>query len=176
MSVLLWGPGLFLCAFVVHLGVWRVRVPARQRRALVVLFAGVFAGAAVLGALADNAGGAAGRSAWLPAGPWGLIFSAVCFASLAAGYIALHIGLEVDSPTLTLVKWIDTGGAHGVTESELEVAVRMERFVRSRVTRLADDGQVVEECGRYRIAAPGLRLLGVYDAYARLAGRQGKSV
>ena len=173
MSVLLWGPGLFLCAFALHVGLWRVRVPARQRRALLALFAGVFAAAAALGA---RGGGGAGSPAWLPAGPWAWLLSAVCYASLAAGYVALHIGLEVDSPTLTLVNRIDAGGARGVTEAELEDAVRMERFVRSRVTRLADDGQVSEERGRYRIAEPGVRLLRFYEAYNRLAGRRDKSV
>lgn len=173
MQVLIWGPGLFLGAFFVHLAIWRVRVPARQRRALLALFSAVLAGAAALAALAGSAGG---LGAWLPAGPWGYLFSAVCYASLAVGYIALHIGLEVDSPTLTLVQRIDAGGAQGVTEPELESAVQMERFVRSRVARLAEDAQVIEAGGRYRIAGPGLRLLGFYDAYARLAGRQGKSV
>ena len=130
MKAFFWGTGLFLAAFTLHLLIWKFRAPRRQRRTLVVIFA-----VTIMTGLADMRTGAVLVSFFpvaAAASPFEIMYAALLAGSLAIAYIALHIALEGDSPSLSIVRKIGDAGPQGLEEKELSSFMSGDRFVRSR--------------------------------------------
>jgi len=167
MIAFLWGTGLSLLAFVLHVLLWKIRVPRRQRKTLVVIFAvTILAGLAVM----TSGGALSGRSlVQAPAGFFGILYAVLLSGSLAMAYIALHIALEGDSPSLSIVRKIGNAGPSGLEEKELSSFMAGDRFVRSRMRMMVVDGMAREKDGKFYLAPKGERLLSFYNAYRTLA-------
>jgi hypothetical protein len=164
MNVLIGGAGSFAVALLVHLVWWRIRVPCRQWRALILVFGVVAAaGAAVL------AGGGAAR---LGLSAPRLVLTAFVFGGLALSYAILFSAIEADSPTLTMIGLVRRHGRSGIDEGKLRRMMTERSFVRARLDRMLQDGLAVEEGGRLQATRGGLRFTSVILSYRRLIGRR----
>ena len=121
MNVLVWSIALLGLAFGLHLAVWRIRLPARQTRALLTVFFGVLvAGLAALGA----AGVMAPRWApYLPAWPAQLLHVGLFFVSVTLAYMITYSALEADSPSLVMIQAIADAGDDGLDERRFDQAM-----------------------------------------------------
>ncbi len=164
MTILLAGLGLFLAAFLLHLFVWRVRLPRRPRLSLALIFGGMLVASMAVPLCRPTIVGPSplDLSAWL--------FAAVLYGSLFLAYLALFAGLEGDSPTVSIVIIIQAAGSAGVEADKVRRAFPGEHFIRSRVGHLLDDGMVNLKNGVYIITPKGKRFVDFYAFYRRLAG------
>ncbi len=162
MGVLIFGLGIVAAGFLAQLAVWRVRVPRRQTRAIVLLFllalaAGLWLARAVGSGLGvDTAAGMA--------------HVALFVAAFLAAWIISYSALEAQSPTLVMMERIVRAGDQGVAREEffrdmddaLLVIPRLEDLVRDRLA--AREGDV------YTLTAKGRAMAGLMAAWRRVLG------
>jgi len=132
--------------FVVHLVWWRIALPRRQRAVLLGLFLlGGFALAPVIALLLGWLGfGALSFVQWLNVG--------LAVVAFALAYVVTYSALEADSPTLSLVRHIASGGAEGMREEQLCEFMASRPFVGARLSALVEEGMVHERDGRIHLA------------------------
>jgi len=151
--------GSALVAFLVHVALWRARMPTHTTRALIVIFAAVLVVALVL------------RALWLQAYDWGgALYVVALYGALALSYILLYTGIECDSPTLSLCRYIASSGS-GVTEAELDAFIASRPFVMSRIAQLEQAGFVSRRSGTIELTRNSTFMLAVTDLHRRLMGR-----
>ena len=161
MNDALLSAGMAIVAFLVHVAVWRIGVPTRTTRALVVIFAAGLVGAILL------------RGAWLHAHDWGGAFYVVAlYGALALSYILLYTGIECDSPTLSLCRYIAGNSAAGVSEQELESFMGSRPFVLSRISQLEQAGFVSRRDGTITLTRNSTLMLCLTDFHRSLMGRE----
>ena len=162
MNVLLTGIALLLISFCSQLLLWRLWIPARQIRALLVIFLLVPL-LAVAGALI------AGVPAFLAALTAPEITRLVIFyVSCSLVYVVLYSAIEEKSPTLSIVSYVARKGE--CSEADLfgqfgkgsELSQRIELLTLSKLVECDDAG--------YRLTPGGRRFATLFDAANRLFG------
>lgn len=154
---------LWALAWVAHLAWWRVRLPAKQTRALLLLFLAAGAGGAVAAATLPAV------AARAPQGPWGWLLAATFFGAASLSYVALYSGLEEDSPTLALVlRCWRAGGRLGRDDAVRFLAEAP--LWEARIGALVRDGFVVEDAGALRLTPKGQRLARTFARAAAVLG------
>ena len=174
MRPLIWGFGLFLFVWLVHLALWRIRRPRAGRRLLFLLFLGALAPGIMAATLAGTTEVGVVFSA--PRGAAELALFAVLHTALSLAYLALYVALEGDSPTLTIAGLIAAAGPGGIAPDQLRRGAGFGRHLQSRLELMVVDGMAERSEDRYRITAKGRRLLGYYQLYGRLAGAPPRTV
>lgn len=132
--------------FIIHLAWWRIAMPRRQRPALLALFV---VGGAVLAPGVAWVGGLCGI------GPLSYIQwlnVALGVLAFALAYVVTYSALEADSPTLSLLKFIDGRGGAGASFDDLRAFIERRPFVSARLGALIEENMLIEEAGRYRLA------------------------
>jgi hypothetical protein len=164
MKVVLLGLGATALAFCLHLLVWRIRIPHRQTRALLLIFVGVFVVCAGLVTL------------WLPArflapdDAWGLVHATLFFLAMLAAYIITYTAIEADSPTLVMVMRIRESGPDGLEREAFDRMLTDELLVLPRLRDMLRDGTAVVEHGHYRLTPKGLFMAKIFTLYRNLLG------
>lgn len=148
---------LFLASVTVHIIIWKLRLPARQMRALVIIF--------FLGFLAWL-GFSLGRHADALA----LGYITLYYWSVSFCYIITYSAIEGDSPTLSIMNFIGSGGNQG--RSAMEISGFMERrpFMGARLTALERSGLIRQEEGRFVIAGTQSLAFRVILGFRRVYG------
>jgi hypothetical protein len=154
---------LWALAWLAHLAWWRVRVPAKQTRALLALFGAVAVGG-VVAALTVPA-----VAAWAPAGPWGWLAAGTFHAAVSLSYVAFYSGLEEDSPTLALVLRCWRAGGELPREEAVRFLAEAPLW-ELRIGALVRDGFAVEDGAALRLTPKGARLA---RSFARAAAALG---
>ena len=167
MGALIWGSGLWLLGFLMHVVVWRVRVPRRQTRALLAIFLAVLAAGTAVGAIA----GAKLRGLVpVPAGVAEWSAAALLTVSLALAYVISHSALEAESPTLAIIRMIVRAGASGLPRQRLHDGMDDQVLVIPRLDDLVRDGMVELRGDTYRLLPKGRRFVTVFLVFRRLLG------
>jgi hypothetical protein len=136
VKIFLTSIGLFLFSFLVHLVIWRLKLPKHQIRALLLIFAAVF-------------------SVWLVvsiARSWGLaevLHVILYYGSISFCYVITYSAIEADSPTLSLIRFLADARTGGRSKDEVAQFMALRPFVRARLVALARSGLIREEGSRY---------------------------
>jgi hypothetical protein len=139
MPVFLNTLALFAGSMATHFMIWKVRLPKRQIRALLINFAAVF-------------------SLWLAlslvhhAALLALLQVALYYWSISLCYTITYSAVEGESPTLGLMRYVAGGGSEGRSAGEIARFLDERRFLGSRLAALVESGLVREQDGRYVIA------------------------
>ena len=162
MTVLLAGIGLLFLAFCVQLVLWRIFIPSRQIRALVVIF---FLVPLVVFGVVQLIGTPIALTALSPAE---VVRLASFYVSCALTYIVLFSAIEEQSPTLAIVSYV-------AKEPQCTGGDLVDRFGKghelSHRIELLDRSEFVKREGdRYWLAPAGDRLAKLFDAANRLFG------
>lgn len=159
-----------LVAFVVHLILWRWRLPRAQLKALIVIFVLVW----ILVSLALLTVTIAANSG--TGGPLvGFLYFCLFFWSAAFCYVITYSAMEGDSPTLSLTRHLHRRGDEGVSHEELEEFFQQRPFVGARVKALITDNIFIEEQGGYRLSSGRYLFFRVILGYRRVVFGQIKS-
>ena len=167
MNILFWAVLTGAAAFLIHLAIWRIRLPRRQLRMLAIVF-----GAAQVLVLAAHA---IGPKPWLPMPladvPEAAAYVLFCTAWTLA-YMITYTALEVDSPSLVIVDRVAGAGPGGLPAQAMEKLVSDDQLVVPRVRDLVRDGMLMECEGVYRLTPKGRRFIAPFEAYRKLLGRE----
>ena len=166
MSVLCFGLGIFLFAVILHIIIWRMRVPRRGISALLRIFCGVFFIAVIL-MLALSAVSPQFRSV-TPAGFIEYLRLWLFFTSLALAYTITYSAIEADSPSVMMVAMIAASGREGLSESEFGRMTTDEVLIKPRIDDLLKDGLVYANGNRYILTRSGDLFVYPFIFYRRL--------
>jgi hypothetical protein len=139
MKIFLATVALFLTAFLLHVVIWKIRLPRHQMRALMLVFGLVILLWAPVAALA-----AVSMPGFLHVG----LFYVVC--SLC--YFIIYTTIEADSPTLSLMRFIARHESQGISTDLVKQFLARRPFVKARLTTLVQSGGIREQDGRYVIS------------------------
>ena len=109
-------------------------------------------------------------------GRWVEAFVALTLTlSLGFAYALMLIGVLYDSPTLALVKRIESYGTAGMPVGAFEQFVADHPFVQSRLDALMAAGEIRLEGGEMRLTGKATHLLRIADMYRTLRGGTSQS-
>jgi hypothetical protein len=160
MALLLAGIALFTLLMAVHLVVWRIRLPARQTRALLVIFLGLLPAGLLAVHLLNPA----------LFGPWQCVHLALFHVAMSLTYVILYSAIEQESPSLAMVQFVDRAGTRGRSRQEFQRLINDELLVGNRLNNMVRAGWVQENGSSYRLTAKGRRLAWLFISAARLLG------
>ena len=163
MHTLLVASCLFAAAFVLHLLVWRIRLPGRQSAALLAIFTGC-----LLGWLA---------AAWLlPGNPTAprdaaeAIHVALVHVALTLAYVVAYSAIEHRSPSMTLLLAVAGAAPRGLTRDQLRCLLVAALPVETRLDAMVREGMLLGGPDGYRLAPKGRVWEGVLGGWRRLLG------
>lgn len=160
MDTIFLGGGGALAAFLVHVALWRWRVPRQAIATLMRIFVGALVAAICAG------------WAWVPAFGWGeSAYVAAFIVAAALAYIVVYTTIQYDSPTLALVNWVLAGGETGRRAGEIDSFIQAHPFVLSRLAELERARLVVRQDDGLRLVKKSHLLLEIGELYRRLMGR-----
>lgn len=158
----------FLVGFGAHLVRWRLAPPADSGRVLVLtMVVGVVATVVIAATLARFVPGLARLA---PAGVIGLLHALLVGLALAAAYVMTYPAIEVESPTLEIVKAVARHEPQGLPAAALYRVLDDNMLVVPRMQELLDEKLAVLEGGRYRLTARGRSLARLFSAWRHLLG------
>ncbi len=154
MRVLILGSFISLAAFLMHLLIWRVRVPKGQTRALALLFLTCLIFSFIL---LRGSGYQISLAEYLYI--WFFVFS------LAAFYIAAYTAIEADSPSLVMAINIYKAGTRGLSRDELLKSATDDLLVKPRIRDLLSAKMVFLEKDKYWLTGRGRLFIRVFIFY-----------
>lgn len=146
-----------MAAFLIHLLIWRIRIPKGQTRALALLFLICLILSFIL---LREAGQQISAAEYL--------YIALFFLSLATFYIAVYSAIEADSPSLVMVMNIYKAGDKGLSRDELLHATTDDLLVRPRTRDLLSAKMVRLEQDKYWLTGRGRLFIRVFIFYRNL--------
>lgn len=152
MSVLFYGILTFFIALLIHLMVWRICLPKKNRA---LILANIFFWTLVLGAIVLK-------------GIPGYLDYIVLYCCLAAAYIVSYPAMEADSPSLEIVRDIAGAGGSGLDKSELYRIMSDEILVVARIEDLLADDLIRIDSGKYVLTSKGRFLAGIFVRFRKL--------
>jgi hypothetical protein len=126
--------GLLCTAFLAHLVVWRIRLPRRHTRGLLMIFIGILPLGLVVVHFAPV------LSDLSPIRPWDYLQIIMFHVAMSLAYIHFYSGLELRSPRMTLVTYVSANNERGVTADELQALLGTVLPLESRLNAMVDDG------------------------------------
>jgi len=156
MKTMLWGSGIFAAGFILHVLWWRISLPKRQTKTLLILmFAVLAAGLFFLRtqAAADE-----------------LAHIALYVTSLILAYMITYSAVEADSPSLVIVLTLEKAGTRGLTEDELLALASDKVLIDPRLADLLTDKMAVLENNRYSLTGKGRFMAGLFETYRKIMG------
>jgi hypothetical protein len=141
--------GLFIASFLVHLVVWRIRVPRRQSATLLLIFLGlplVVFGLLLLLAPLRNFG------SW---SFWTYAHIAICQISAALGYTVFYSVFEATSPTLRALLYVTNAGSTGRTSAELVAMIKGATSMQIKLKAMIRDQMLFQSADYYFLTPKG---------------------
>ena len=148
-----------LVAWLLHLALWRVRLPKAQLKALLMIFFFVWTAAVIALSVSGTA----------LSGVLGFLYFSLIYWSAALCYVITYSAMEGDSPTLSLTRHLHLRGREGVSHEDIEKFFRQRPFVGARVKALVADNVFIEEEGGYRLSPGSYLFFRVILGYRRVA-------
>jgi hypothetical protein len=158
------GTSLLALAFLVHVVFWRVFVPERQTRGLLLIF--ILTPAAVLAVSVSSSVLPIFTGLTVPEA----LRLALFYVSCSLVYICIYSAVEVSSPTLTIVSYIASGGSAGYTEQEISNLFLERDDVEIRISSLMTSRLIAIDEGRCRLMQKG-RFIAMMFEFASIVFR-----
>ena len=156
---------LIALAFLLHLIIWKIRLPKRQIIALV----GIFLFVLILGTIFLFK--FSGRINWniMPSRNFFEIIQFILlFISIAAAYVVSYPAIEADSPTLVIIKAVSKAGSGGLDEDRLERMMNDDLLVIPRIKDMVSDKMVCFDGKRYKLTPKGIAMARVFLSYRNI--------
>ena len=166
MRVLEIGLFLFFLAFLLHLIIWKVRMPKRQTKTILQIFFGVLISGIIFLYIKQ------------PALLKGDFFSfesfieyfhiSIFFTSLTLGYIITYSALEADSPSLVMIMLILDAGPSGLDIGAFTQRLNDDLLVKPRIEDLLRDKLVCMDGEKYLLTPKGNSFVTIITFYRKL--------
>ena len=157
MNILLTGLSLITIAFFLHLLIWKIYLPQKQTKALLLIFFATLGSG--LGFIIYNPGVIAFESFWQ------YLHVAFFFISFTLCYIITYSALEADSPSLVIVNLIHAAGENGLPDDELKSYLTDDVLVHPRIRDLYRDQLVFNKGGKIFLTPKGKWFVRIFIFY-----------
>ena len=147
-----------LVAWLLHLALWRVRLPKAQLKALLAIFLLVWLAVVIALWVSETA----------LSDVLGFLYFSLLYWAASLCYVITYSAMEGDSPTLSLTRHLHRKGLQGVSHEEIEEFFRQRPFVGARVKALVTDNIFIEEGGGYRLVSGSYLFFRVILGYRRV--------
>lgn len=159
MNALILWIEIFCAAFFVHLVLWRLRRPRYQTKALLAIFFGALPVGFFL-------------SFWSnPLNFLGYLQVTVVHTGATLAYIMFYSALEVDPPTVLIIRKILEGKAGGVSHEVLVSEFTDDVLVKPRLKDLVRDQFAIVKQDSYVLTSKGKRFISIMNLYYKLIRR-----
>jgi hypothetical protein len=155
MNALLLALGLFVAASAAHVVVWKLRVPRRQTRTILLIHVCTLIAGCVL------FGGTALSYVELSR-------TALLFLTLTAAYIISYSAVEAESPSLVIALRVAAAGPGGLRKDALAREMSDEFLILPRIEDLLRDKMARKDADRYRLTPKGRAFVGIFVRWRRL--------
>ncbi len=154
MAVLLWGIMIITIALLVHITIWKVRLPKRQTRAIVCIFLTI----AILGLLVLFRYNQYLSMVGIPVPKrlFEYLHIVIFIGALTIGYVLLYPGFQVDVPTLIILNTIAKAGLEGVAKEKLYEFMNDDRLIKTRIQDLLLDKMAYLNKEKYLLTPKGI--------------------
>ncbi|MCP4989956.1 MAG: hypothetical protein GY928_29085 [Colwellia sp.] len=166
MRILFWGAALFTSAFVIHLVLWKIRLPKRQIKTILQIFFAVLAvGIIALWNLPDTVSFCGiTPPACLPE----YIQISMFFISLTLAYMITYTALEADSPSLVIMMVINAAGTCGLDKESFDELMNDDILVIPRIRDLILNKKVKMDGDRYVLTPKGVLFARIFVTYRKI--------
>jgi hypothetical protein len=149
-----------------QLVLWRIQLPKRQTRAIILLFVGTFC----CGNIAMwKYGPHLGILRIYPPTSLAEYFQlSMYFFSLTLAYLITYSAVEADSPSLLIVRKIFEAGSLGLSKESLEDELDNSVLIEPRVNDLIRDKMAEFHQGKYRLKMKGILLARLFTFYRNM--------
>ena len=154
---------VFSVAWLLHICIWRLRLPRAQLKTLLVLFLVTWAISSPFAVMCASAAGLSYEKGFIE-----FVYFCLLFWCATLCYIITYSAMEGDSPTLSLTRHLHAKGDEGISHEEIEEFFRQRPFVGARVKALVTDNVFIEEKGGYRLSAGRFLFFRVILGYRRV--------
>ena len=155
MHILLSGVFLLLTAFLVHLVVWRFRMPRNHTLGLLTIFCVTpFALSLII----------------KPALTWDIVHVGIFYTSCALVYIIFYSLIEAESPTLSIISRLRNATPEGCTLEAFEESFGNNSLLKQRAAAMVKSGLIVPNNSGYTLTHKGRLLASVFAYAAQVIG------
>tara|TARA_B100000315_G_scaffold63336_1_gene57532 strand:+ start:6171 stop:6695 length:525 start_codon:yes stop_codon:yes gene_type:complete len=172
MVVLLWSAALFLSALLIQIFLWKIRLPDRQAKTLLVVFCITFVFGIAWILATHPTLPVFGMSA--PQHIAEYLHITLFYWAFAMAHLITYSAVEVDSPSLVMTMAIQKAGKKGLSIEAFKRSMTDEILVLPRVRDLIHDKIAVLENGIYKLTSKGVTLAKIFNSYRNLLGLKDK--
>jgi hypothetical protein len=151
---------LLAFCFLIHLVLWRIRRPAKQKSALIKIF---FLPLIFPFALLFTEGN--WNLHWIEFGYLAALHFAITFS-----YLVSYTLIEADGPTFLILLALDSRAQQGMTATALSEIVTDDLFIKHRLDGMVSDRLVRADGDRYTLTSKGEKVLTFFTFPRRLMG------
>jgi hypothetical protein len=166
MIILFWGSALFVFAFLLHLMLWKIRVPKRQTKAILQIFLAVlFIGIIILWNMPNDS------VLWQIALPVGLleyIHIVLFFISLKLAYMITYSAIEADSPSLVIMMAIANAEPKGLEKKDFDELMTDDKLVKPRIKDILLNKMAEIVGDKYVLTPKGAVFVGIFIIYRKI--------
>ena len=170
MKIFIYGFSLFLLAFLVHFIIWKIRIPERQRKTLLIIFI-ITLITGLMMIITWNCYALSLYSGFIPLYLSEYLHICLFFTSITLVYIELYSTLETDSPSLLIITTIANSGKDGLNRKELEQSMApliQGQIIMDRLRHIIFDNMAYIDKEKYKLTRQGLILVKIFLFYKNL--------
>lgn len=156
MKTLFLGTTIFCAAFFLHLLIWKISMPKRQRKMLLEIFLGTLIVSFVI------------LRGIVQLTILEYVHIALFFIALTTAYIITYSAIEVDSPSLVMVMHIAQAGPAGLDKEKFGQLMNDDVLIKPRLEDLLTDKMIYLDSGRYKLTKTGFLFVRPFILYRKL--------
>jgi hypothetical protein len=166
MNVMMVGFLLFAIAFLLHLIIWKIRIPDNPARTIVIIFVLILAAGVLIlrYTVLDNS--MAGSLALLNFGE--CLHVALIFMSFLSTYYFVYGTLVDESPSMFTILNVTKAGEKGLPEKALTELITDDLFIKPRMVYLVGERMVCLQEKKYRLNSKGKKFIGMIKFFQNL--------
>ena len=92
------------------------------------------------------------------------------YGSMTLAYVITYSAIEVDSPSLVIIRQISDSGSNGITEQELLDSLNNSKLIVPRLSDLINDKMVISDNQKFVLTRKGKCLGVLFKTYRALLG------
>ena len=168
MKVLVFSLTCFALAFIIQLVFWKIYMPQRQIKTLLLLFFCILVVEMFVLWSAPSSFTFVRLSA--PGSIWEYLHICMFFVSLLLAYMITYTALEADSPSLVMVMTIGSAGPEGLDKKKFDRLMSDDTLIVPRIEDLVLDKMVYMDGDKYRLTPKGVLMARIFVFYRKLLG------
>lgn len=163
MKILIYSFFYFALAFIIHFVSWKIKLPKRQTKTLLVIFfSTLFIGFFITNFVSEY------YHFLDKCTITEYLHISLFFVALTLAYMITYSAIEVDSPSLVMIMTIANAGANGLDKNEFERILNDDLLVKPRLKDIVTDKMAYLDGEKYKLTSKGILFARIFIIYRKL--------